>query len=105
MEKKIKLLPGDEVYLKNTFERYFTKHTGLLFRREMNAFQGQRVRITSVIITYGEQRATYSFVASHLHTNKCERFPVICIDRSQPLIRNGKRITLIKKEIYIQMPS
>jgi hypothetical protein len=108
---KIRLLPGDEIYLKNTFERYFTNKTGLLFRKEMNAFQGQRVRIISTIITYhgynekGIHRIipTFSFVAVQLTTNKWESFPIICIDRSQPLIRDGKRITLIKKEIYIHM--
>ena len=100
----LRVEPQDELYLKSTFEKYFTKETGLLFRKEMNGYQGQRVKVISTIITHHKQKKpTYSIVCVPINGLKeAQRFPLICIDRSQPLIRNGKRISLKNKELYIQ---
>lgn len=100
---KIRIEPGDEVYLKDTFKKYFTKELGLLFREELGKFNGQRVRIISVIRHYHDQKeSTYSFTAIRVDGLKqYEQFPLVCIDRRQPLIRNGKRISLLNKELYI----
>jgi hypothetical protein len=102
----LKLQLEDEVYLKNTFKRYFTNQTGLLFRKEMDKFQGQRVRIISVITSYHDDgEISFSFVAMRINGSKeSERFPLICVDRSQPLIRNGKHISMKNKRIYLDSP-
>jgi hypothetical protein len=101
---KFKIETGDEVYLKNTFKKYFNESTGLLFVKEMDRFQGQRVRITMIVLTYHDKGQSYSFVAKRINgSGECQRFPLICIDRSQPLIRNGKRYSLKNKDIYISV--
>lgn len=102
---KLRLETKDEVYLKDSFERYFTKKTGLLFRKEMNALCGQRVIVSSTIKTYHENSdPTYSFVATSVNGLKhCERLPLECIDRGKPLIRNGRKYSLINKDLYIQI--
>lgn len=109
LEKRKLLLriePGDEVYLKNTFERIFSKKINLLFNKNMRCFEGQRVRITAVIVTHLEEGHLYSFVAKRINGSKeCERFPLICIDRSQPLIRNNRKVQLKNKELYINLGS
>ena len=104
---KLKINTGDRVYLKDTFEKYFSKYsTGITYRPdEMNIFRGQQVIVTSLVTTYAHKKVYHSFTCrmTKVHGSREIRLPIVCINRSQPLIRNGKKISLIHKELYIRL--
>ena len=93
---------GDKVYLKGRFKPYFRKEMNLMYRpAEMDILQGKQIVIALVLPEFST--ITESIVCTNLNTiTTLVRLPLICIDRSKPLIRNGKKYSLLKKTLYIQ---
>lgn len=98
---------GDIVHLKYNLKRSMVA-SKLPFTKAHEVFHGQKVLITSVNITYGEkQHIGYSFLCklTTVHNHKgVAQFPLDSIDRSYPLIRNGKKFSLLHKKLYIYIP-
>jgi hypothetical protein len=103
---KMKVEPGDKVYLKGNFRDIFKKNNGVRFMPEMDRFRGQQVMILAINLVYttGESPKP-TIICRMICAGQCDiRIPLECIDRSKGLVRNGTRMTMINKELYINIP-
>lgn len=106
----------DKVYLKHEFKRYFSTQDLLLYTPEMDRFKGKQVLIKSLHVTHSF-KAPYNPIDDHftfvcrianknLNLGDIEvRLPIVCIDRSQPLIRDNRKVMLKNKQLYFLVPA
>jgi hypothetical protein len=103
----MKVEAGDIVHIKMNLKKALSQ-SKLPYNNGYSKFCGQKVLITSVSITYGEkQHIGYSFIcklANITNDKSYAHLSLDCIDRSYPLIRNGKKFSLLHKRLYIHLP-